>query len=38
MALWAINNGYLLIGLVVMGAILGWWHTGLAVAVAPAPA
>jgi hypothetical protein len=26
--LWAINNGYLLIGLVVMGAILGWWHTG----------
>jgi hypothetical protein len=30
--LWAINNGYLLIGLVVMGAILGWWHA------VPAPA
>jgi hypothetical protein len=28
--LWAINNGYLLIGLVVMGAILGWWHAGAA--------
>jgi hypothetical protein len=28
--LWAINNGYLLIGLVVMGAILGWWHPGVA--------
>jgi hypothetical protein len=33
-----INNGYLLIGLVVMGAILGWWHAGAVVAVAPAPA
>jgi hypothetical protein len=31
--LWAINNAYLLIGMVVMGAILGWWHGG---AVAPA--
>jgi hypothetical protein len=31
--LWAINNAYLLIGMVVMGAILGWWHAG---AVAPA--
>ncbi|MEO8669621.1 MAG: DUF1761 domain-containing protein [Bauldia sp.] len=26
--LWLINNGYLLIGLLVMGAILGWWHSG----------
>jgi hypothetical protein len=29
-ALWLINNGYLLIGLLVMGAILGWWHSGAA--------
>lgn len=28
--LWAINNGYLLVGIVVMGAILGWWHAGAA--------
>lgn len=28
--LWAINNGYLLIGIVVMDAILGWWHAGAA--------
>jgi Protein of unknown function (DUF1761) len=33
--LWAINNGYTLIGIVVMGAILGWWHAG---AVAPVTA
>ncbi len=25
---WAISNGYLLLGLAVMGAILGWWHSG----------
>jgi len=30
--LWLINNGYLLVGRVVMGAILGWWHAP------PAPA
>ena len=35
--LFFINNGYLLIGLVVMGAILGAWHAGAAPAVAPAP-
>ena len=29
--LWVINNGYLLLSLVVMGAILGAWHG------APAP-
>jgi hypothetical protein len=34
----AINNGYLLIGLVVMGAILGVWHSGEVAAVTPAPA
>jgi Protein of unknown function (DUF1761) len=34
-ALWLINSGYLLVGLLVMGAILGLWHTGGA---APAPA
>src|SRR5262249_50726555 len=27
-ALWAINNGYLLVSLLVMGAILGGWHAG----------
>jgi hypothetical protein len=37
-ALWAINNGYLLIGIVVMGAILGWWHAGVAAAPATAAA
>jgi hypothetical protein len=33
-----INNGYLLVGLLMMGAILGWWHAGVVAAVAPAPA
>ena len=28
--LWAINSGYLLVGIVVMGAILGCWHAGAA--------
>jgi Protein of unknown function (DUF1761) len=37
-ALWAINNGYLLISMVVMGAILGWWHAGAAAARATAAA
>jgi hypothetical protein len=35
-ALWAINNGYLLVAIVVMGAILGWWQAGAAGAAAPA--
>jgi hypothetical protein len=35
-ALWAINNGYLLIAIVIMGAILGWWHAGAAAPVAAA--
>ena len=34
--LWVINNGYLLLSLVVMGAILGVWHGGAAVVAAPA--
>lgn len=35
--LFLINSGYILIGLLVMGAILGWWHEGVA-AVPPATA
>jgi hypothetical protein len=34
--LWVINNGYQLIGIVAMGAILGWWHGGPAPEVTPA--
>jgi hypothetical protein len=30
--IFAINNGYLIVGLVLMGAILGWWHAGAVVA------
>jgi len=33
-ALWAITNGYLLVGMVVAGAILGWWQAGAAAATA----
>ena len=33
--LWLINNGYLLLGILVMGAILGWWQ-GAPVAAVPA--
>jgi hypothetical protein len=37
-ALWLISNGYLIISLVVMGAILGWWHAGVAAAPVATPA
>jgi len=36
LALWALNNGYLLVGLVVMGAIIAVWQ-GTPPAAAPAP-
>jgi hypothetical protein len=36
--LWLINNSYLLLGLLIMGGIIGWWHAGDMAAVAPAPA
>jgi hypothetical protein len=35
-ALWLINNSYLLLSLLLMGAILGWWHAGVIPAAAPA--
>jgi hypothetical protein len=36
--LWLINNSYLLLSLLIMGAIIGWWHGGEMAAAAPAPA